>query len=384
MKIVHLCLSCFYIDGYGYQENRLPAQHVKDGHEVTIIASTESFDQDRKPCYLQPGDYMGTDGARVIRLPYRAGLPAALARKARAYPGVEQLLQQLQPDVILFHGMCAWELLTVARYVRQHPGVTLYVDCHEDFNNSARGWLSRQVLHGSFYRPILRSALDVIRQVLCITVESIQFATQFYGVPQAQVELFPLAGHIHDDADYESRRDATRRAHGVTADEVVIVQSGKITANKLLPDALRAFIATPSTRLRLWIVGQIVDDAEECEALIASDPRIQFLGWKSPEALEDVLCAADVFLQPAGQTATTQMSMCCRCALLVSDVPSHRALFVDNGYLINEQTTLPASLLAIAREPEALTSMKQRSLTFARQHLDYTQLARRIAAPATH
>ena len=93
---------------------------------------------------------------------------------------------------------------------------------------------------------------------------------------------------------------------------------------------------------------------------------------------------ADVFLQPAGQTATTQMSMCCRCALLVSDVPSHRALFVDNGYLINEQTTLPASLLAIAREPEALTSMKQRSLTFARQHLDYTQLARRIAAPATH
>ncbi|MFN3860915.1 MAG: glycosyltransferase family 4 protein [Roseateles sp.] len=383
MKIVHFCLSCFYVDGYGYQENRLPAQHVKDGHEVTIVASTESFDEERRPCYLQPGDYMGTDGARVIRLPYRQGLPTPLARKVRAYPRVRQLLNELQPDVILFHGMCAWELLTVASYVREHPEVTLYVDCHEDFNNSARGWLSRHLLHGAFYRPILRSALDVVKEVLCITVESIQFAEQFYGVPSRQIALFPLAGHIHDDADYESRRLRLRQAHGVAPDDVVIVQSGKITANKLLPDALRAFVATPSPRLRFWIVGQIVDGADECQALIAADSRIRFLGWKSPEELEDVLCAADVFLQPAGQTATTQMSMCCRCAVLVSDVPSHQALFVNNGFLINERTTLAACLQAIAQQPQAIAEMKQRSLAFAREHLDYTQLARRIAAPGT-
>jgi 1,2-diacylglycerol 3-alpha-glucosyltransferase len=86
MKIVHFCLSCFYIDGYGYQENQLPARHVKDGHEVTIIASTESFNDQREPCYLKPGEYMGTDGARVIRLPYIGGIPAAMARKVRAYP----------------------------------------------------------------------------------------------------------------------------------------------------------------------------------------------------------------------------------------------------------------------------------------------------------
>ena len=384
MKIVHLCLSCFYIDGYGYQENQLPAQHVKDGHEVTIIASTESFDAERKPCYLEPADYMGSDGARVIRLPYRAGLPAALARKVRAYPGVRRWLDALQPDVILFHGMCAWELLTVARYARAHPSVQLYVDCHEDFNNSARGWVSRQLLHASFYRPILLSALDVVRRVLCITVESIQFATDFYRVPRSQVELFPLAGHIHDDADYHARRHRIRQAHGVAEAEVVIVQSGKITANKLLPDALRAFVGTPSEHLRFWIVGTIVDDAESCEALIASDPRIRFLGWKSPQELEDVLCAADVFLQPSGQTATTQTSMCCRCALVVSDVPSHRALFVNNGFLINSQTSLSDALRALASAPQQVEEMKQRSLAFARQNLDYTELARRLAPPASH
>lgn len=378
MKIVHFCLSCFYIDGYAYQENQLPAQHVKDGHEVTIIASTESFDEQRQPCYVQPGDYLGTDGARVIRLPYRQLLPAPLARKVRAYPRVHALLEELQPDAILFHGMCAWELLTVAQYVREHPHVTLYVDCHEDFNNSARGWVSKQLLHGAFYRPILRSALDVVKEVLCITVESMQFAGQFYGVPQDKVVLFPLGGHLHSDGDYAERRQRIRELHGAARHDVVIVQSGKITANKLLPNALRAFIATPSPHLKFWIVGQIVDEAEECRALIASDPRIQFLGWKSPDELEDILCAADVYLQPFGQTATTQMSMCCRCAILVQDVPSHRALFVDNGFLIDGKTTIASSFQTMAARPEAVDDMKRRSFEFAQTHLDYTQLAKRI------
>lgn len=378
MKIVHFCLSCFYIDGYGYQENQLPAQNVKDGHEVTIVASTESFDEHRVPCYLQPADYMGTDGARVIRLPYRAFLPAKLARKLRAYPRVRQLLEELRPDVILFHGLCAWELRTVAQYVRDNPRVKLYVDCHEDFNNSARGWVSKHVLHGAFYRPILRSALDVVKEVLCITVESIQFAEQFYGVPKDKIVLFPLAGHLHGDDDYEERRQRIRASHGAAPGDVVIVQSGKITANKLLPDALRAFISAPAAHLKFWIVGQIVDNQAECQALIDSDPRIQFLGWKSPSELEDVLCAADVFLQPAGQTATTQMSMCCRCAILVHDVPSHRALFLENGFLLNERTTIEGSFKAIASYPGTVDAMKQRSLDFAREHLDYKQLAKRI------
>ena len=177
----------------------------------------------------------------------------------------------LQPDVILpWH--VRLELLTVARYARAHPDVQLYVDCHEDFNNSARGWASWQLLHASFYRPFC-SARSTWCGVLCITVESIQFATDFYRVPCSQVDLFPLAGHIHDDADYHARRHGIRQAHGVAEAESRHRNRAKITANKLLPDALRAFVGTPSEHLRFWIVGTIVDDAESCEALIASDPR---------------------------------------------------------------------------------------------------------------
>lgn len=378
MKIVHLCLSCPYSDGYGYQENQLVAQNVKDGHEVTVIASTEVLDAQRQLSYTQPSDYMGTDGARVIRLPYRRFMPARLAHKVRAHPGVRQLLEQIRPDAMLFHGMCGWELRTVAQYARETPGVTLFVDSHEDFNNSARNWVSKYLLHYAFYRPILRGSLDVVKEVLCVTVESIGFAQDFYGVPKEKVALFPLAGHIIEDASYEQRRTSIREHHQASPADVVIVQSGKITASKLLRDALRAFIATPSPRLKFWIVGQIVDHEAECQALIASDPRIRFLGWKSAGELEDILCAADVYLQPWGQTATTQASMCCRCAIIVQDLPSHRALFVENGFLTNESVTMATSFGALAARPEAVKDMKRRSYEFACENLDYVQLAKRI------
>lgn len=377
MKIVHFCLSCFYIDGYAYQENQLVAQHVADGHEVTVIASTETY-SNGVLSYGGHREYMGTDGAPVIRLPYRSFLPTKLARKIRSYPGVRKLLEKLRPDAILFHGMCAWELGTVARYVRETPAVTLYVDCHEDFNNSARGWLSRNLLHAAFYRPVLHAALPVVKEILGVTVESVSFARDFYGVPAEKIRLYPLGGHVQNNATYSAKRERLRQAHGISPDDVVIVQSGKIIANKLLPAALKAFQQVASDRLRFYIIGQIVDAREECEGLIASDPRIHFLGWKSPTELEDFLCAADVYLQPWGQTATTQMSMCCRCATILEDLPSHRALYADNGFLLNGEMSLRAAFEKLVLPETDISGMQQRSFEFAKEYLDYVRLAQRI------
>jgi len=110
VKIVHLCVSCFYIDGFAYQENDLVAQNVADGHDVVVIASTETFGADRRIGYLEPGEYLGTDGAKVIRLPYRKLFPHAVMRKFRMHPGVCEILEREAPDVILLHCLCGWVL----------------------------------------------------------------------------------------------------------------------------------------------------------------------------------------------------------------------------------------------------------------------------------
>ena len=250
MKILHLCLSCFYIDKFSYQENELVQQNVRDGHEVEVIASTEVLRPDGRLEHIAAGRYLGADGAMVERLPYRQLGPQSLMAKLRMHPGVYARIEAFQPDAILFHGACGWEILSAARYVRANPNVRLYIDSHEDFVNSARSWVSKWLLHYAYYRPILRSSLDAVAKVLPVSISCLEFLRDFYGVPEAQLEFYPLGGAVPGDEEYADRRSRTRADLGVAHGEVLIVQSGKIDRTKKLVEALEAFSAVPDPALR--------------------------------------------------------------------------------------------------------------------------------------
>ena len=379
MKIVHLCVSCFYIDGFAYQENELAAQNVLDGHDVVVIASTETYGADRRITYLKPGKYIGTDGAKVIRLPYRKFLPQVMMRKLRIHPGVYELLEEEAPDVILFHGLCGWELTAVARYKRSHPATKFYVDSHEDLNNSARTFISKYLLHLGFYRSIVLRCLDDIEKILCISVDTINFVRDFYGLPQAKIEFFPLGGRIYSDDEFSEARLKTRKCYDVRSDEVVFIQSGKIDRTKKLLEALHSFAAIEGSHFRFLIVGHLQDDiVEEVQALVRKDDRIRFLGWKTPDELRDLLCAADVYVQPGTQSATMQMSLCCRCAVILDDVPSHRPFMNDNGWLVGRDLSLDEAFRLAADSAGRLPLMSRNSAAVASRLLDYKSLAARL------
>lgn len=380
MRIVHVCLCGPYTDGFAYQENELVTQHVAQGHQVIVLATTETYGADRKPMRVSPAETKTADGARLIRLPYRRWAPRALMAKLRTFPGVAQQLERLAPDAILFHGLCAWEMLTVARYAKRHPELLLYADCHEDFNNSARTFLSRWGLHFCFYRPIVRRCLSRIRSILCVSLESITFARQMYGIPAAQLEFYPLGGMVYDDAEYATTRVEQRAAHGWNENSIVFMQTGKIDQAKRLIDSLQAFVNLPGEHLRFVIAGQIMPDVlVEVAPLIDGDPRIENLGWITATQLRSLLCAGDVYVQPGSQSATMQMSLCCRCAVVLDAVPSHRVFVDDNGILVANKAELAQAMtrLALASRQE-LDRMSKRSATIAAKLLDYRQLAQRV------
>jgi 1,2-diacylglycerol 3-alpha-glucosyltransferase len=380
MRIAHLCLSCFYVDDCGYQENQLVAQHVRDGHEVMVIASTEVIDDKGRLNYVTPSSYLGSDGALVHRIPYRRWLLEKIARKLRLYEGTHKLLSDFKPDVILFHGSCALEILVIAEYVQQHPKVAWYVDSHEDFNNSARNFTSKWMFHWLIYRTALKLALPKVRKVLCITPETILFQREFYGLKAEQVELFPLGGDVYEDGAYQNVRMAERYARGISDDTCLFVQTGKMDADKKLTSTLRAFRQIPGDHVRLVLAGKLMPDVEsEVQTLIAADPRVSFIGWVNQETLKNILCAADVYVQPGSQSATMQMSLCCRCAVVLDDVPSHHIYNDGNGYLVQSEKQLAAALQNLAQSSrEVLTTMQNQSRDLAARWLDYRQLARRI------
>ncbi len=378
MKIVHLCLSCFYIDGYTYQENLLVRQHVADGHDVVVIASTENYGKDRKLIYVEPSTYMGTDGARVVRLPYRSFLPHKVMRKLRMHPGVLELLKQERPEAVLFHGLCGFELATVARFKRQHPGIPVYADSHEDSNNSARTPGSR-LLHKLFYRPIILRSAPAFNKVLCISIGTMDFVHDMYGVARERLEFFPLGGRILANAEHARRRSETRKALGLGKKKVMLLQTGKMGKLKKLLESLRALAVVPADNLNLVLAGSLDTEIEaDAMSLIRDDPRVSFLGWKNSDELLDLLCAADVYLQPGSQSATMQMSLCARCPVILDDVASHRPFVDGNGWLMKDVTGLPGILHEISARPDILPAMSARSLAIASRMLDYKSLAQRV------
>lgn len=381
MRVLHVCVCGPYTDGLAYQENELVSQHVDLGYDVTVIAATDTYGQDKKIVHVAPGTSTLQCGARLIRLPYAFGAKGWFASKLRAHQGMSACLESTRPDRILFHGLCAWDLLQVARYVRRHPAVRLLADCHEDFNNSAMSWASRELLHKRFYRSIFQRSLPEISEVLCVTVESLNFATDFYGSPRAKSRIYPLGTVIESAESNARRREQFRRHHGFANDDIVIAQTGKLDRTKKLAEALSAFRATDAARLKFVIAGLMTEDVRrECLPMIRADARITELGWVATDELRTVLAGSDFFLQPFGQTVTTQMAMGYGCAILAQDLPSHRWLVKDNGKLFEDASELSSVFDWVKANEQKITQMREASRGFAARHLDYRQLALQIVA----
>lgn len=379
MRVLHVCICGPFTDGFSYQENELVEHHVALGHDVTVIAATDTFGPDSQIVHTEAGTTRLNCGAALIRLPYAGGMWGWLATKIRAHRGLLRCVTNLQPDRILFHGLNTWDLSTVAAYVRRNPEAQLFVDCHEDFNNSAKTWLSRELLHRLFYKPIFRNCIDQVKEVLCVTVESLDFAVDFYGSPRSKTRIYPLGCTVEARETATQRRADFRARLGLVDTDLVITQTGKLDHTKHLASALRAFCANPSSALRFVIAGRMSDDVKTvCLPLIKSDPRIFDLGWQSKDELSSVLAGADCFLQPFGQTVTTQMAMGYGCVILAQDVPSHRWLVGDKGHLFNEVSDLDAVFKWVVEKQGSLDQLKRATSQFAAEHLDYKKLALQI------
>jgi hypothetical protein len=295
------------------------------------------------------------------------------------HPGVFQLLCDIKPDVILFHGLCGWELRTVVRYKRLNPTVRLYVDSHEDSNNSARTFLSNYILHRLYYAWIIRQCMRSVDKILCISVDVMSFVQRMYGIPLELLEFYPLGGEVFSDAEYAERRARGRFELGLQDDQVMVLQTGKMGRRKKVLESLSAFSNTQGDNLRLVLAGSFEDDIKsDALSRVARDARIIFLGWKTTEQLKSLLCAADIYIQPGTQSATMQMSLCARCPVVLDDVPSHRPFVEGNGWLIKHVDELPQVFELIRDEPVALGRMSGKSLEIAKRHLDYRALAARI------
>lgn len=386
MKIVHLCLGCFYVDNYSYQENLLPKYHKEMGLDVEIIASPAGFDKNGVPtCDTAGGTYLNEYGIPVTRLDYAP--PLFLNRKLKKYTGLKAALEKAKPDIFFIHGCQFTDIGTVVRYLKTHGNITVYVDSHADFSNSATNWLSKNILHRIIWRHCAQRIEPYTKKFYGVLPCRVDFLVDMYRLPEEKCELLVMGGDddLIREADTPQSRGMIREKYGLAADDLVIVSGGKIDPFKkqtlLLMEAVRD-MADPKVKLLLF--GSVTPELQDRVGALADGERVQYIGWLEAKETYKYFAAADLAVFPGRhsvfweQVAAQGIPMICKRWAGTDDVD-----LGGNMLFLQEDTAaeIREKLEYVLSSPEVLAGMK-RCAEKGREIFSYRAIAERSIADA--
>ena len=298
MRVVHLCLGVFFIDGYSYQENLLPKYHVKQGHDVTVIASLETFDKEgRRTVLSSPSSYRDKNGFDVIRLAYKK--PYRWNRLFRHFVGLQDAIESGAPDIIFIHGACFGDTPIVRRYLKKHPSTKLFVDSHADWINSAKNWLSLNILHPIVWRHYSKVFEPYMIKCFGVTPMRCRFLKEMYHVNPEIIEYLPLG--VDDEMipnDKDGVRNSIRKELGVGETDFLILTGGKIDKLKNTHVLLKALENIDNPHVHIVICGVLTPEMECLKEAIDANPNIHYLGWCNAERVMNCMVASDLACFP--------------------------------------------------------------------------------------
>ena len=379
MRILHICAGNPFTPTMYYKENYFLDANLADGHEAIVLADTTLW-QGNQVIETAPCDEYLPNGVRVIRAAFQSFGHPVLTAKMRKIPNFVQLVVGIAPDVILFHNIYQYGICELNAIRAKLPNCKIYGDVSTSFDNSARTFLSRYVLHGLLYRSWIQKSLPYWDKIFYVSELSHDFLRDIYGIPDELLELNALPGVIMPLEEKQRRADAFRIRYQIPPDTIVFFHSGKMDKAKRTVELLRLLQSLDDQiSYRLFIAGKFYDDIrQEAEALVSEMESVTFLGFLSQDEMQTALAACDLYLQPGSASQTAQAAICCGTPVVVCGEKVYQHFVDGNGFLIRDTEELREILPHVCAHPELLNQMSQRAYEIASQYLDYRKLAARL------
>lgn len=298
MKILHMCLACFYIDNYSYQENLLPKYHKKMGYDVEIVASLVSFNSSGQQILLDKGStYINADGIQVTRLEYKNVLIDKILRR---YKNTFEFLEKSNPNIIFIHGVQFSDIKIVKNFVKNKE-ISVFIDNHSDFSNSAKGFFSKYILHRVIWRYYANMSLSFTKKYYGVLPARVDFLHTEYKIPKKKIELL-IMGADDDDVRNSNNLETIEKVKSnakITSDEFLIVTGGKIDPEKRQILTLMSVVNQLATfiKVKLLIFGSIHPKISE-EFYQRLNDKIVYVGWADVKQSYDFFAAADLVVFP--------------------------------------------------------------------------------------
>lgn len=172
-----------------YQENILPLYHKHFGAEVRIVANCIDY-IDGKVNIIPPGTYHDND-IEIVRIPFRR-YHKYLDNKIRNYRGFKKEIEIFKPDIIFVHDAQFYNTHEIRNYVIANNKVKVIVDCHTDEGNSAKGKLSKIILHKIYYKWRINILDEVVNKWWGVLPGRVCFLTDYYDIDGNKIDYLPL------------------------------------------------------------------------------------------------------------------------------------------------------------------------------------------------
>lgn len=365
MKIVHIAISCFYIEGAGYQENLLPKAHRKAGHEVTMISSQYSFNSKGQVEYRPVQTYTNDNDIKVIILKDTPHLRFGLSMFKKKCYGLYKALENEHPDIIFMHGLSALDSYTILRYLRKHPEVKLYADQHGDYYNTRYSRIGQFVLN-TITRPMVKKIAKRANKLWGTTPWRVEYMQDVYGVPAEKTGLLVM-GADESKIDWKNRnaiREAIRKQYNINENDFLIVTGGKINRAKNIHILADAIIALNRKDVKLLAFGSLDKAMEETFMKYADKENIMLAGWIKSDAAYNIFLAGDLVCFPGTHSVLWEQAVACGIPGIYQFWDGMRHVNVNgNSILIKDvnEENIRNTINAILTDNELLAIMKKRA-----------------------
>ena len=306
MKIVHICLAGPYNDNWSYQENIIPKYNKLAGHDVTIITSI-FINSLKHSGYekVNPGEYRLDNGVEVIRIPFRKFLFNKLIEKLRLYKGLYHKLEEIKPDLIFIHGIQFLDIYQVFRYLKVNNNVKVVVDNHADFSNSARNFLSYNILHKIIWRKCAHLIEPYTTKFYGVIPARVDFLKNVYKLPEEKVELLVMGADDEKvkEAKNPNVKKEIRKKYNIKPDDFLIVTGGKIDyAKKQTLLLMQAVKNINKENVKLIIFGSVVNELKEKMNALVDGEKVQYIGWIPANETYNHFAASDLVVFPGSHS----------------------------------------------------------------------------------
>jgi glycosyltransferase involved in cell wall biosynthesis len=296
MKIVHICLCGPVTDGWNYQDNLLTKYHKRLGYEVEIITSKWIWNSKGKLVLDGRNEYINNDFIKVYRLPIKG--TNKFTRKFKRYEKVFEKLEKSKPDILFIHGCQFLDIKIIINYLRKKK-IKVFLDNHADVENSARNFLSKNILHKIIWRYYVKKIEPYVNTFYGVLPARVDFLINTYKLAPDKVELLVMG--IDDDSvkeiDVKIEIIEIRKKYKIAQDDFLIVTGGKIDQNKLQILLLMKAVNKLNMNIKLIIFGSVSPSIKkQFDELLSK--KIKYIGWIDAKKTNRYFLTADLVVFP--------------------------------------------------------------------------------------